>query len=237
MVELPSLREMLEAGVHFGHKTSRWHPKMKPYIFTAKSGVHVINLEETQEKLKEALDFLSKEAAQGKTIIFVGTKKQSSGIVKEAAENAGIPYVNERWLGGTITNFEAVKSATRKYKNQKEEAKDENNSISKSELSRLRKEVARGEKLFEGLINLEQKPEILVLFGSHDEKNALKEAKSQDIKTVAIVDTNADPTVVDYPIPANDDATKSVKLIADLISETIKAAKSSKKEASKEETK
>ncbi|KKT77587.1 MAG: 30S ribosomal protein S2 [Parcubacteria group bacterium GW2011_GWF2_44_8] len=236
-MEMPTLREMLDAGVHFGHKTSRWFPKMAPYIYTSKAGVHVINLEKTADKLKEALNFIEKEAAAGKVFIFVGTKKQSGDIVKEAAIAAGMPYVSSRWLGGTITNFEAIKSSTKKFKKQKEELENESSSnLNKSEISKLRKEVARGEKFLGGLVGLERKPDGLILFGSHDEKNALKEAKCDDIPVIAIVDTNADPTQVEFPIPANDDATKSVKLFADLIAKTIKEATASRKaEAAKTE--
>lgn len=227
-MEMPTLREMLDAGVHFGHKTSRWHPKMASYIFTSKAGVHVLNLEKTAEKLQEALNFAAREAALGKTFVFVGTKKQSGEIVKEAAISAGMPYVSSRWLGGTVTNFEAIKSAARKFKKQREELESEaSKALSKSELSKLRKEVARGEKFLGGLVGLEKQPDALILFGSHDEKNALKEAKNNGIPVIALVDTNADPTLVEYPIPANDDATKSVKLFAELFAKAIKEARES----------
>jgi small subunit ribosomal protein S2 len=199
---------------------------MAPYIYTSKAGVHVINLEKTAEKLKEALNFIEREAAFGKTFVFVGTKKQSGDIVKEAAASAGMPYVNSRWLGGTVTNFEAIKNAAKKFKKQKEELENEAaRALSKSELSKLRKEVARGEKFLGGLVGLEKQPDALILFGSHDEKNALKEARTNNIPVIAIVDTNADPSLVDYPIPANDDATKSVKLFAELFAKTIKLAR------------
>jgi small subunit ribosomal protein S2 len=226
MVELPSLREMLDSGVHFGHKTSRWHPKMAPYIFINKGGVHVINLEKTVENLKETVNFISKEAAAGKTFIFVGTKKQSGDIVKEAALSCGMAYVNTRWLGGTITNFDAIRNAVKKFEKQKIEIENEADSkLSKSELSKIRKEVARGEKFLGGLITMTKKPNVLILFGSHDEKNALKEAKCEKLPTIALVDTNANPNDVEYPIPANDDATKSVKLFAELFAKTINEAK------------
>lgn len=222
----PTLREMLEAGVHFGHKTSRWHPKMDEFIFTSKAGVHVINLEKTEEKLKEAIDFIQSEAEAGKTFIFVGTKKQSAEIVKEAAKNADISYVTSRWLGGTVTNFESIRAAIKRYKKLAEEVENpEKSDLPKSELSKLRKEVARGEKFLGGLVNMDRKPDVLVLFGSHDETNALREAKNEGIKIVAIVDTNADPSIIDYPIPANDDATKSVKLFAELFATAIKEAR------------
>lgn len=225
-MEMPTLREMLDAGVHFGHKTSRWYPKMAPYIFTSKAGVHVINLEQSSEKLKEALNYLEREALEGKKFIFVGTKKQSGDIIKEAAISAGMPYVNTRWLGGTVTNFEAIRSAAKRFRKQREELENEASSLlNKSELSKLRKDVARGEKFLGGLVDLDRKPDGLILFGSHDEKNALKEAKCDHIPVIALVDTNADPTEVDFPIPANDDATKSVKLFAELFAKTIREAR------------
>jgi len=233
MVEMPSLREMLDAGVHFGHKTSRWSPKMERYIFTAKSGVHVINLEKTAEKLNEALDFVKNEAAAGKKFIFVGTKKQSGEIIKEAALSSDMPYVSTRWLGGTLTNFEAIKAAVKKFKKQKEELENPESELTKSELSKIRKEVARGEKYLGGLIGLDKKPDVLLLFGSYDEKNAIREAQKETIKTVAVVDTNADPTEIDYPIPGNDDATKSIKLFAELFAKAINENKPAKEEASK----
>lgn len=239
MVKLPTLRELLDAGVHFGHKTSRWNPNMAPYIFTSRANVHVINLEKTEEKLKEAVDFITRGAKEGKTFVFVGTKKQSGGIVKEAALKANMPYVNNRWLGGTITNFEVIKNSVKNFNKTKEQVeKGETSGFSKSELSKVRKELDRGEKFLAGLVNLEKKPDALILFGSYDEKNALKEAKKEGIPTIAICDTNADPTKVDYPVPANDDATNSIKLIANLFADTIvegrKEAKIETKEADKE---
>ena len=228
MVNLPTLREMLDAGVHFGHKTSRWHPKMARYIYTSKSGVHVINLEKTAEELEKAVNFVRREAEAGKTFIFVGTKKQTGSIIKEEAGKVGIPYVNIRWLGGTITNFDAIRGAIKRYKSQIEElALDDagKSEMTKSELSRVRKDVARGEKFLGGLVNLERKPDALILFGSHDEKIALKEAKCDKIPVIALVDTNADPDLVEYPIPANDDATKSVTLFSSLFANVIKEAR------------
>ena len=223
--KLPKIQELLDAGVHFGHKTSRWFPKMEPYIFISKSGVHVINLEKTEEKMKEAVDFVRSQAGMGKTFIFVGTKKQSGEIIKEAAISCGMPYENNRWLGGTITNFESIKNASRKLKKQKEVLETNEEGLNKSELSKIRREVARGEKFLGGLVGMERKPDGLILFGVHDEKIALKEAKCEKIPVVALVDTNADPNSVEYPIPANDDATKSVKIFAQLFADVINESK------------
>lgn len=225
MVKLPTLREMLNAGVHFGHKTSRWHPKMEEFVFMAKNGVHVINLEKTLEQLEEAVDFLKTLAQEGKTVVFVGTKKQASDIVKKAAIDCGMPYVNCRWVGGTLTNFETIKDATNKFVNQKTELEENSSKLSKKELSKLRDKTEKGEKLFGGIVNLTKKPDAFILIGSHDEKNALLEARIDKIPTIAIVDSNADPTLVTYPIPANDDATKSIELFANLFAQVIKENK------------
>ena len=226
MVNIPSLRDLLEAGVHFGHKTSRWNPKMKSYIYGSKSGVHVINLEKTEEKLKEALDFLARIAQEGKTVIFVGTKKQAAEIVKKAAEDCAMPFVTDRWLGGMLTNFPIIQRAFKKLERAKiQRASSEYESLKKRDKVRLDKEIEKANKLIGGLINLHSKPDAIILIGSHDEKNALAEANKCSVPTVAIVDTNEDPDKVTYPIPANDDATKSITLFANLFSQVIKQNK------------
>ncbi|MEI8143037.1 MAG: 30S ribosomal protein S2 [Candidatus Berkelbacteria bacterium] len=226
MLKLPTLREMLDAGAHFGHKTSRWQPSMTPYIFTVKSGVHIINLEKTEEKLKEAVAHVSDLIAKGKIVVFVGTKKQSSEIVKKAAVACAMPYVNVRWLGGTITNFNTVKTSIKKYEKIKAELDNADSlEMPKSEISKLRKQVLRGDKFLEGLSKLDRKPDALILFGAHDEKNALKEAKTAGIELIAICDTNSNPQEIDFPVPANDDATKSIEMFANVFAQAIIAAK------------
>lgn len=223
MLKLPTLEELLEAGVHFGHKTARWNPKMKPYIFASKTGVHIINLEKTQEHLKPALDFLAEEARNGKNIVFVGTKKQAEEIVKKAAESCDTYYVTDRWLGGIITNFEIVQRAFKKLERNKVILQSEEaNQMTKRDKIILQKEIEKGEKLVGGLVKLQKRPDVLILIGANDEKNALMEAKKVGVKIIALVDTNADPTIVDFPIPANDDATKSISLFAELFAKTIK---------------
>lgn len=225
MAKEPSLREMLEAGVHFGHKTSHWHPRMKQYIFMAKNGVHVINLEKSQEMLIEAMEYVKTLASEGKKIIFVGSKKQASEIIKKAAQDCGMPYVNFRWVGGTLTNFEIIKQSIAKFKKQREDVVTNADKVSKKELSKIRAEVEKGEKIFGGLTDLEKRPDALILFGSHDEKSAFKEAKTLNVPIIALVDTNTDPTLVNYPIPGNDDATKSIELFAKTLSDVIKENK------------
>ena len=225
MAKMPTLREMLNAGVHFGHKTSRWHPRMDEFVFMAKNGVHVINLEKTEEKLTEAVNFLKNLAQEGKTVVFVGTKKQASAIVKKSALECGMPYVDFRWVGGTLTNFETIKVAVNNFVKKKDELEKEDGKLSKKELSKLRDKIEKGEKLFGGIVNLSKKPDAFILIGSHDEKNALLEARIENIPTIAIVDSNSDPSLVTYPIPANDDATKSIELFAELFSRVIKENK------------
>ncbi|MEK9155777.1 MAG: 30S ribosomal protein S2 [Patescibacteria group bacterium] len=226
MGEAPTLREMLQAGVHFGHKTSRWHPAMAPFIFTARSGVHVINLEESAKRLKAASDFLAKLASEGKTALFVGTKKQASEIVKAAALDCGMPYVNSRWLGGTLTNFAVIRNSIDNFVKNKEIVLAGNSQgMTKRELTQLREKVAKGEQVYGGLVNLRKRPDALVLIGVHDEKNALAEAKMLGIPAVGLVDTNVDPTAVLYPVPANDDATKSIVLFANYFAQVIRENK------------
>ncbi len=224
MAITPTLRQLLDAGAHFGHKTSRWNPNMEPYIFTSKSKVHVINLEKTSEKLTEATNFIARMAKDNKKFIFVGTKKQSSELIKKAAIDCGAGYVNVRWIGGTLTNMDVIRSSVNKFKKQKEQV-DIEKGLSKKELARIKKEIARGEKIFGGLVNLDKKADALILFGSYDEKIALAEARVEGVPVIALVDTNADPTKIDYPIPANDDATKSIELFANLFAKVIKENK------------
>lgn len=235
MVTLPTLRELLEAGVHFGHKTSRWFPKMDRYIFGSKSSIHVINLEKTQEKLKETLDYLATEVKEGKTVAFVGTKKQAQGIIKKAAIDCGMPYVVERWLGGTLTNFEIIKRAINKLVDAKKISEGEGfQELKNRDKVKLIKEIVKRDKLVGGLVGLKKAPEILILFGVKDEQNAVAEARAKGVKTIGLVDTNANPDLVDFPIPANDDATKSLQLFANIFSKTVKENKTLAKKIDKD---
>jgi small subunit ribosomal protein S2 len=188
--------------------------------------VHVIDLEKTQAQLQKAVEFLANAARENRRIVFVGTKKQATGIVKKAAELAGVSYVTTRWLGGLITNFQTVQKAIKKLEKAKITlTSSEFESMKKRDKVKLQKEIEKAERLVGGLTALNDKPEVLVLIGAHDEKNAIKEARCCGVATVAIVDTNADPNLVDYPIPANDDATKSLQLLTDLLARTIKENK------------
>ncbi len=229
MVTLPTLRQMIEAGVHFGHKTSRWDPRMKKFIFTAKAGVHVINLEKTREELAKACDFLAQMAKIDKNIVFVGTKKQAQEIVKKAANSCSCPSITERWLGGTLTNFNVILRAVKNLERMRITINSpEFEQMRKRDKVKMQKEAEKSERLVGGLVGLKNKPDALILIGAHDEKNAVKEAQKLGIPTVALVDTNANPIEITYPIPANDDATKSISLFADLFAKVIRESKATK---------
>jgi small subunit ribosomal protein S2 len=230
MFSTPTLSEMLAAGVHFGHKRARWNPKMENFIFTTKNGVSVINLEKTKEMLEKSLEFLSKEVSEGKKVVFVTSKRQAREIVKEAAIFCGMPYVVEKWRGGTITNFSIISENFKTLKKLKEQiSSPEFSKLSNIEQNQVKEKAEKIERFFGGISELKKKPDILFLIGSHDEKIALKEAKSENIPTVALVDTNANPEEVDWPIPSNDDATKAIKLMVETVAKTI--AESKKTEA------
>lgn len=231
MVKAPTLREMLEAGVHFGHKTSRWDPRMSKFIFAAKNSVHVINLEKTAEKLDEAMKFLSHASANGKNIVFVGTKKQAQEFVKKAALDCGCFYVTERWLGGTLTNFGVVSKSVKNLERMRlKVSTPEYEEMRKRDKVRMQKSMEKSEKLVGGLVGMNSKPDIIILIGAHDEKNAICEANKLNVPIVALVDTNSNPEEIDYPIPANDDATKSISLFASLFAKVIKEGKAQSKQ-------
>jgi small subunit ribosomal protein S2 len=222
MVSVPTLSEMLAAGVHFGHKRARWNPRMEDFIFTTKNGVSVVNLEKTKEMLEQALEFLAKEVSEGKKVVFVTSKRQAREIVKGAAISCGMPFVVEKWRGGTITNFPVVSENFKTFKKLKEQISSvEFSKLSNIEQNQIKERAEKIERFFGGISELKKKPDILFLIGSHDEKIALKEAKSENIPTVALVDTNANPEDVDWPIPSNDDATKAIKLMVETVAKTI----------------
>ncbi len=226
MVKAPTLREMLEAGVHFGHKTSRWDPRMSKYIFTSKNGVHVINLEKTAEKLNEAMAYLSNASANGKNIVFVGTKKQAQELIKKAAIECSCFYITERWLGGTLTNFNVVSKSIKNLERARlKVTSPEYEEMRKRDKVKMQKSIEKSEKLVGGLVGMNAKPDILILIGAHDEKNAIEEAKKLNVPIVALTDTNSNPDDINYPIPANDDATKSISLFANLFAKVIKEGK------------
>ncbi|MBB1536297.1 30S ribosomal protein S2 [Candidatus Saccharibacteria bacterium] len=221
------MKELLEAGAHFGHKTSRWHPKMAPYIHSKRQDTHIINLEKTVAGLEEALALTKKIAKDGKKILFVGTKKQLKAIVKEAAESVDMPYVTERWVGGTLTNVETVNRQIKKVKDLERRMKtgELEARYSKLEVQRFQEEIAVLNTRYGGIKDMTEQPAAIIVTDACEDKNAIKEAKTLHIPVIAICDTNVDPTDIDIVIPANDDSTKAEKLILDYFVEAIKSAK------------
>jgi len=225
-----NIEEMKEFGLHFGHKVSKIHPKMEPYLLGVKNYIHLINLEKTAQKLEEALNFIYNLILEEKTILVVGTKIQTKNLVKEMAIECGLPYVNERWLGGTFTNFNVIKKRIDNFKElERKKNEGELEKYTKKEKAKFDKEIRDLEIKFGGLKNLEKLPEAVLVLDMKKDALAVKEAKRKGIKVVGIADTNVDPTLADYPIPANDDAVSSVKYILDKIKETILKARSKTK--------
>ena len=221
------MKELLEAGAHFGHQTSRWHPKMAQYIHSKRQDTHIINLEKTVTGLEEALALTKKIAKDGKKILFVGTKKQLKAIVKEAAESVDMPYVTERWVGGTLTNVETVNRQIKKVKDLERRMKtgELEARYSKLEVQRFQEEIAVLNTRYGGIKDMTEQPAAIIVTDACEDKNAIKEAKTLHIPVIAICDTNVDPTDIDVIIPANDDSTKAEKLILDYFVEAIKSAK------------
>ncbi|HLM84493.1 MAG TPA: 30S ribosomal protein S2 [Candidatus Bathyarchaeia archaeon] len=231
-----SVAGLLKAGVHFGHKSSRWNPKMKEYVFGVKNNIHIIDLEKTMELFQKALDFLRTTTENGGRILFIGTKPQARHLIEAAAEALEMPYVKNRWLGGTFTNFNEIKRRI-KYLNDRENLaeSDEIKRYTKYEQSQIKKEIARMNEKMGGIKKMEKLPQAIFLVDIKENALAVKEARSAGIPTVALVDTNTDPTLVDFPIPANDDALSAIKYILGIIAKNIAQAKqkaqSEKKEA------
>jgi small subunit ribosomal protein S2 len=216
------VRQLLEAGVHFGHQTKRWNPKMKRFIFGSRSGIYIIDLEKTEEHLKQARDFLEDLAARGQQVIFVGTKKQAKPILEAEAKRARMPYVVNRWLGGTLTNFQTIKAnidRMRTLRKQRDDGFFER--VSKKDAKQLTKELERLEEHFSGLADLEKLPGCLFVVDIKREDISVREANRLKIPIVAICDTNADPDLIMYPIPGNDDAIRSIRLITSLVSDSL----------------
>lgn len=217
------IKALLEAGVHFGHKTSRWHPKMAPYIHSKRQDSHIIDLTKTVEGLEAALPFLTSVVASGKKVLFVATKKQTKYIVKEAAEKVNQPYVVERWLGGTLTNVSTVNQQIKKLRDleRRMDNGDLEKRYSKLEVQRFQEEIDMLNTKYGGVKELNGKPGVVFVIDAIGDINAIKEAKTIGVPVVGVVDTNADPTLVDYVIPANDDAIKGISLLLDYITQAI----------------
>jgi len=227
------IKALLEAGVHFGHKTSRWHPKMAPYIHSKRQESHIIDLTKTVEALDVALPFLTKVAASGKPVLFVGTKKQAKDIVKAAAEKASQPYVTERWVGGILTNVATMTQQIKKLKDLEKRMAtgDLEKRYNKLEVQRFQEEIDDLNKKYGGIKNMSGKPGAVVVIDVITDANAIKEAQTLGVPVVGLVDTNANPTGIDYVIPANDDAIKGLQLLLDYFSAAVaEGAGSAKKE-------
>ena len=217
-----SMKQLLEAGVHFGHQTRRWNPKMAEYIFTERNGIYIIDLQKTVKKIVEAYDFVRDIAAEGGEVLFVGTKKQATDAIREEAERVGMYYVNARWLGGMLTNFKTIrKRIDRLFQLEKMEEDGTFDLLPKKEVIKLKGEREKLEKFLGGIKHMKKLPAALFVVDLRKEKNAILEAKKLGIPVVAIVDTNCDPDEVDYVIPGNDDAIRAVKLIAETMSNAI----------------
>ena len=224
----PTIEELLTAGVHFGHLSSRWNPKMKPFIFTTRNKIHVINLERTLEKLREALDFVKGLASRGSTILFIGTKRQAKDEVKKAALSCGMPYVTIRWLGGTFTNYKTIQKTIKKLEKLQKMAVSPDFEVKyiKKERLLMQREIQKLENLFDGIKAMKKLPEAIFVVDVNHDKIAVKEAKKMGIKVVGLVDTNSDILDIDYPVPSNDDAIKAISLMASLFAQGINEGKS-----------
>lgn len=226
-MNIPTEKELMQAGAHFGHKPASWHPKMADFIYGQKNNVHIIDLTKTKEKLSLALNAIKQIASQGQQILLVGTKIQAQNIVKKCAENVNMPYVTERWLGGTLTNFKVINGLVKKLEKleQQAAANDYQEKYTKKERQEFSLIMEKLRFLIAGIKNMQKLPTLIFIASAREEKTALKEASKMKVPVVAICDTNADPTHITYPIPANDDAIKTLELIMNLVAEAINEGK------------
>jgi small subunit ribosomal protein S2 len=240
------LRDFLEAGVHFGHQTKRWNPKMARYIFGEKNGIYIIDLEQTLKNLQDACQFLASVASEGETILFVGTKKQSQRVIAAEATRCGMPYVNQRWVGGVLTNFQTVrKSIGHLQELEKKKTDGTFELLSKKEIASINKEIEKLHRNLDGIIQMDKLPGALFIVDPKKEEIAVHEANKLSIPIVAIIDTNCDPDKIAYPLPGNDDAIKSITVITSKIADSViegreallKSLEDSKKKGEKRERK
>ena len=217
-----TMKQLLEAGIHFGHQTKRWNPKMKPYIYTQRNGIYVMDLQLTLKMLKDAYSFVQKLSSEGGNILFVGTKKQAQEAIKEESERAGMMYVNHRWLGGTLTNFRTLQARI-KYRNLLADqiAKKDFKNLTKKEIALLEQKLQKLDKFFYGIRTMTRTPDALFIVDMKKEHNAVQEAHKIGIPIVAIVDTNCDPDEANYPIPGNDDAIRAIRLFCQAIANAV----------------
>ncbi len=222
MPNIVTIKELLEAGAHFGHQTGRWHPRMKSYIFTKRNGIHIIDLEQTASKLGTACEFIQQAVAEGGSILFVGTKKQAQESIEEEAKRCGMYYVNQRWIGGVLTNFATIQARIdHLVRLEDQQGRGEFNRLPKKEALKLEKEISRLNQQMGGFKEMMNLPAALFIVDPVKEKNALAEAKRVGIPIVAIVDTDCNPDGIDYPIPANDDAIRAIKLMCGKIADAV----------------
>ncbi len=231
------MKQLLEAGVHFGHQTRRWNPKMKKYIFVERNGIYIIDLQKTVKKLEEAYDFMRQVGADGGKVLFVGTKKQAQEAIKEEAERSGNYYINQRWLGGTLTNFETIQKRVARMKAiEKMEEDGTFDVLPKKEVVQLKKEHERLVKFLGGIRDMKGLPDVMFVVDPRKERIAVAEARKLNIPLVGIVDTNCDPDEIDYVIPANDDAIRAVKLLTGKMADALIESKQGEEEAPAEES-
>lgn len=223
-----SLKELFDLGLHFGHLKSYSHPKSKQFIYTISDGVSIIDLEKTKEKLEEAMEFVKNLSKENKTILFIGTKRQAASAIKEQATKIGMPYIDKRFMGGTLTNFETILKSIKKLEGLKEKLKD-NNALTKKEQGQLMREKKRLEDVLEGLSGLTKLPDVVFIVDVTREKNAVFEANRLGIPIIAIIDTNGDPSLIDYPIPANDNTRRGVEFLLGKIAESYAGRRGKKK--------
>ena len=217
-----SLAQMMESGVHFGHQTRRWNPKMSPYIYTSRNGVHIIDLVQTAQLMEDAYNYMRSAAEQGKKVLFVGTKRQAAGIVAQEAARCGGYYINQRWLGGMLTNWTTIKMRVDRLKDlERREESGALDLLPKKEASMLRREMVKLQKYLGGIKGMRKVPDIVVIVDQRREYNAVQECQKLGIQIVSMLDTNCDPDLVDIPIPANDDAIRSIKLIVGKLADAI----------------
>ena len=217
-----AMKQLLEAGVHFGHQTRRWDPRMAEYIFQARNGIHIIDLQKASKKIDEAYEFIKEQVEEGKTVLFVGTKKQAQECMKDAAIKSGMYYVDQRWLGGMLTNFDTIQKRIQRLKELETMEQDGTfDVLPKKEVIILKKEMEKLEKNLGGIKDMNELPGVIFLVDPKKERIAVLEAKKLGIPTVGIVDTNCNPEDLDYPIPGNDDAIRAVKLIADVMANAV----------------
>ncbi len=215
------MKELLEAGVHFGHQTRRWNPKMKPYIFGKRNGIHIVDLQKTLHHFEDAAEFIRDLATNGRNVLFVGTKRQAQDAIREEAERCGMFFMNHRWLGGTMTNFKTIRKSIQKFKEIEKTLGNEESHLTKKEVIRLERQRRKMDRAFAGIKDMENLPDALFVVDTVHEHIAIKEANRLGIPVVAVVDTNSDPEEVDFPIPGNDDAIRAIRLFTSRIADNV----------------